>query len=378
MFHKEYIQDIKGSNAFAVQQLSLQPGLGTTFPWLAQISDAYEEYRFDGIIFSFKSTYSEFQGGAATGSLGSVIMATNYNANKQPFTDKRAMENYAGATSQNPTVNQVHAVQCSGGETPLKTLWVRTGAPQEDDFDLRLYDLGIFNIATQGMPTTSVNQTIGELWVTYQVTFFKPRYRVAGGKTDHYTLFRDTGAPTLGNITGTVDASHPFGAIATQINANTPTITSLNPSNGIFGIGTWISQRTENAGYQYINFPRHTAGGWYKITIYGRTTGGTISTNTSELAAYSVLGGLLTDLDWLNQDWKIDTASAPTVGLVNPANQREWMWSQVVRLPSLIDESIYPAFGFAWANANAAITANVINYDIFVEEVNPLYYTKPY
>lgn len=376
VFHKEYVGDITGSTAFKTETFNLNPGLSGTFPWLAQIADAYEEYRVDGLIWSFKSNYSEYQPGAATGAMGTVMMATNYNANQQPFTDKRTMENYEYASSQNPTANQVHACNTRGSGTPVKTLWIRTGNPTEADFDLRLYDLGVFNIATQGQPADGTN--LGELWVTYQITFFKPRYRTNGGKTDHYTLMKDTASPTLGNMAGTLDNTHPWGSGVSVINATSPPLTNTNRTNGIFGIGTYLEGDRGVANYQFLTFPKSTANQLYKVTFIWQSPTLPISTNCIGWQPLQLLGGATIVQNWRNQDFTGDSANAPTVNQVNPAGQGSSMFSVLIQMPAVINPSILPGVGFQHFNANCTPRSDPINIDLFVEEIDPRYYTKPY
>jgi len=102
------------------------------------------------------------------------------------------MENYEFAVSTKPSNSFVHVVEVGQNVSPLTQLYIRTGPPTGFSEDLRLYDFGKFNIATYGQPGNSTNAgLIGELWVTYDVEFFKPKYRAAQGSgilMDHYYL----------------------------------------------------------------------------------------------------------------------------------------------------------------------------------------------
>ena len=44
-----------------------------------------------------------------------------------------------------------------------------------NDQDIKTYDLGRFQIASQGIPCSGSALSLGELWVTYQIRFLKPR-----------------------------------------------------------------------------------------------------------------------------------------------------------------------------------------------------------
>lgn len=369
VFHKEYVQDIVSSTNFTKQDFALNPGVMGSFPWLAQISDAYEEYRFDGIIWEYKSMYSVFQGAGgagAFGSLGTVIMGTNYNVNQDPFTDKRSMENYEGSTSKNPTEHQRHAVECRGN--PVNKLWVRTNAPTEADYDLRLYDLGRTSVAVQGM--VADGQMIGELWVTYMVTFFKPRYRTGGAQTDHYTLYQDPTNTALGNMAGTLTAAAPFGTQG-LINKFTPTLTRNNPSNGIFGIGTQLLNGTN------FSFPKHTAGRQYKMTFMWESIApNTLQTTTAQMQVGVGNGAqVVTKWSYGNQDWTGQQVPCPIGGLAGVSNQRFASYICMVLMPQQIDPDQLPFVTISSANNPNQSTGGLV-VDIYIEEVNPIYYTK--
>jgi hypothetical protein len=79
------------------------------------------------------------------------------------------MENSEFAVSVKPTKDLMHGIECATSQTVLPKLYVRTGDPPSGQ-DLRLYDLGQFQFATQNNPV----QNLGELWVSYCVEFFKP------------------------------------------------------------------------------------------------------------------------------------------------------------------------------------------------------------
>ena len=182
--HREYIGDIysgvAGSSGapapspFKIQAFDINPGLIESFPWLANVAARFEEYRIEGMLFEYKSMYSDaaVQTG---GSLGTVIMATSYNAAKPLFTSKLEMENYEFAQSAKPSVSMCHPIECARGSAPLSELYVRTSSQNVTGQDVKMYDFGKFQIASQGVPSTGSAQSLGECWVTYQIRFLKPR-----------------------------------------------------------------------------------------------------------------------------------------------------------------------------------------------------------
>lgn len=185
--HREYIGDVYASNAFSIRTYPINPGLISSFPWVSQQADSYEQYKFRGAVFEFKSMSSDaVLSSAASSSLGTVIMSTQYNALEAPFNDKRTMENYEYANSDKPSNSMLHPIECKMSQTTISELYVRTG--EVTDGDKRLFDLGNFSIAVQGMQNAGVNQVIGELWISYELEFFKPKLLVGGGAllTDHW------------------------------------------------------------------------------------------------------------------------------------------------------------------------------------------------
>lgn len=193
--HREYLGDINGTASFNAGAYPLNPGSTTTFPWLATLAQNYQEYRFHGLVFEFRPLITDF---IASGSPGVVVMATNYNADAPTFTSKQQMENSEFATSVKPTIGLMHAIECATSETILPQRYVRSGEVPFGQ-DLRLYDHGIFQFATQGNPLVG----LGELWVTYCVEFFKPVLpRTVGGQVESQHIIRSS-----------TSSANPFGLV---------------------------------------------------------------------------------------------------------------------------------------------------------------------
>jgi len=238
--HREYLGDITPTSAFTIQTFNINPGLDSTFPWLSGVANNFEQYRFHGLLFEFKSMCSDSVVSTnANGALGTVIMATQYNALDVPFPDKRTMENYEFANSAKPSESQLHPVECKPSLSTLSTLYTRSGAIAAGS-DQRFYDLGEFNIATQGMQSTT--GVCGELWVTFEVELIKPKFVTGIGYellTDHYNLVTPQSATPLGT---TATALVPGSNLGTTISiANRTIYFPANMSDGLFMINYFIS-----------------------------------------------------------------------------------------------------------------------------------------
>nr|QKV51322.1 putative capsid protein [Crucivirus sp.] len=185
--HREYLQDVIGSTVpFQLTNFSINPGLQSSFPWLAQIAGAFEEYEFRGLIYEFKSLSSDSTPLTTTTALGYVAMATQYNAAAPDFANKKELENYEFANSAKPSCSFIHPIECKRSLNVDTHLYTRTGAVPLGQ-DQKTYDLGDFQIAVGGMPVNG--GIIGELWCTYEIEFFHPKYVIANNvDSDHFFL----------------------------------------------------------------------------------------------------------------------------------------------------------------------------------------------
>lgn len=244
--HREYLGDILGTAAFNNITYPLNPGMANTFPWLSTIAQNYQEYRFHGLIFEFRPLITDF---VTSGAPGVIVMATNYNADAPAYTSRVAMENSEYAVSVKPTRELVHGVECQSAQTVLPQLYVRTNTPPVGQ-DLRMYDLGLAQIATQANPT----QNLGELWVSYCVEFFKPVLPSdLGAGVDYFHSGRSTfsSANPLGTIGVTVTGNFSVTTTSTTLSwIATPTkkyLVNLNWGGSVAGVATYPGITFTNA-----------------------------------------------------------------------------------------------------------------------------------
>lgn len=219
--HREYITDVQSSQNFVNTVYQLNPGQYKTFPWLAPLAAAFEEWKPMGMLFEFKSLTSPL----AANSSGSVTFATEYNPTKAAFTSKTQAENSEFATSCRPCDSMLHAIECLTAESPVNVFQVRLGGVPSGQ-DVRFYDLCNFQVITQGQ--TNTPSAIGELWATYEIAFFKPLFNTGLGLnllSDKWAL---TGCVTA-TLLGTSQVQQAGSLIGTTINAGGNTITW--PSN---------------------------------------------------------------------------------------------------------------------------------------------------
>lgn len=226
--HREYIGDITGTTGFTNRTFPLNPGVSQTFPWLSSIAENYQEYKFHGLIFEFRPLITDF---VTSGAPGVIVMATNYNSDASAYSSKQQMENSEYAVSVKPTLDLIHGVECEIQQTVLPQLYVRTGSVPSGQ-DLRLYDQGLFQFASQGNPS----QLLGELWVSYCVEFFKPVLPITAGLSSAYiNRSNTTNASPMGSI-GVVNR----GDLAVTITSTVLTIPA-NPNDEFYITLHWYN-----------------------------------------------------------------------------------------------------------------------------------------
>jgi hypothetical protein len=314
--HREFLFDVVGTVAFNLNAYFINPGLPGTFPWLSLIAQNFEEYEMDGLVFEYRPS-SGSAVSSTSSALGVVILATDYDALNSNFASKQAMESYEYSTSTVPFTGAMHAVECARNKNVLENLYTRTTVVPSGA-DQRMYDMGKFQIATQGMQSS---YTVGELWVSYDVRFRKPR--LLNSPLMFYNHFHES---PLGTATATLQWG-TAGAVATP----------LSNLNTVFPSGSGATS--------VITFS--AVGSYHIITIFQGSitgvpaliTGGNITTGApwyldNAVSVFSIVtGGFAAYLASIN-------VTAPGSGVAN----------QVTFFPSLtgftdgkIDMFVYPA-----------------------------------
>lgn len=174
--NREYLRDIFApldGLQFSLQSFNINPGLKSVFPWLAQIAANYEEYEFKQLIFTYKSTVADFA--AASGQVGQVMIATQYNPQSQDFATKEEMMLYDGSMSCKTSESMLHGVECDPSKNSGSAgKYVRIAPPDIGD-DLKDFDLGKLSVAVMNCPSAYNGQQLGELWVSYTIELRKPK-----------------------------------------------------------------------------------------------------------------------------------------------------------------------------------------------------------
>ena len=223
-------------------------------------------------------------------------MATNYDSVAPPFRNKQAMLNTVFSTIAKPSRNLAHAIECSPNQTTIPLLYTRPNE-QPPGTDVRMFDHGVFYLATSGNQVDG--QTLGELWVTYDVLLYKP---------------------LLGE-----------GAASDNVTAPLAVWSAVNPG----------------PARQYLVFDKTLTGGVWEFNNMGVDFDSMSGSHTLTLPP-SLEGGhyLLVGQWWLDQNYQdlgvvgwqvaVEAATGPTYGTVQVCPQSGIM---PTRAPSTIDGS---------------------------------------
>lgn len=207
--HSEFIQDVAGSVLFSVTGLPINPGQSFMFPWLSQIAPNYESYKFDFLIFTYENAV-----GSQTA--GKVLLGVDFDASDPAPVDKQQFASYQGYSSDAPwkTFTQHNS---KDNLNKRSSYYVRPGALPAGT-DIKLYDVGNFFVASQGMVDAS---NVGELYVKYRVKFMTPQIQNSA-----VGLSKSAAVTTVGGVVSVVANSNaPLTAVGDATN-QTITFTS--------------------------------------------------------------------------------------------------------------------------------------------------------
>jgi hypothetical protein len=215
--HREYLTDIYApgtagsgvATAFSSQSFALNPALQSSFTFLSQVAQNFDEYQFHQLLFHYRSTTTDI-GNSTTGQCGTIIMACNYNAAAPAFVDKQSMMEYAHAVSCKVTESLSFGVECDPAKSAAgaTSLYTRSN-PVVTGQDLKTYDIGLFQVAVANCPAAYNGLPIGELWVEYKCSFRKPKLFASRGldcDADEFYISSSLGA--------TMSGANWWGAVA--------------------------------------------------------------------------------------------------------------------------------------------------------------------
>jgi len=188
LVHRELVASVTGSVGFAVaSNLSINPGLPGSFPWLSIEAQGWEKYRFN----SLKLCYYTRTG---TNVPGSVILAADYDAADAAPANEQIASAYYGTQEDAVWKDLCFVFDRArlAGER-----FIRTGGLSANQ-DVKTFDVANAFVATQDGTAVSW----GKVWLEYDVTLINPQLPPGG----------PSGSGTLAAGGGTIAAATPFGA----------------------------------------------------------------------------------------------------------------------------------------------------------------------
>lgn len=303
--HREPLGDISGSVNFSSTRYTINPGDSITFPWLSGVAQNYSQYRIHGLIFSFESRSSDALNSTNT-ALGSVLMATQYNVNERAYVNKQEMENAVFSTALKPSSSGLHPIECDPKEKVLQLMYVRT-PDQTGTEDPRFYDHGSFTIATVGMQAAAV---IGEVWVTYEIEFFKP-ILIPGGYNSplwaHQRITSYTNTEILGPIIVANDGNMDLSVSATGAGFDTVSFPATLSSGTFLFSFVWKGSSTAAVS---ISTTFTNCG---MLNVWDNNTGD-LASNFNNTSTRFIFTGVLR-INGPGAKFRFSTATLPTSGV---------------------------------------------------------------
>jgi len=157
--HREYITDISSSVLFSVvSQYSINPGISLSFPWLSQVAQRFEKYRFKKLRYTYETI-------SPTTSLGSIMLIPDFDAeDPAPTTKSQALAYKSSVRSQ--LWERIALDVKKEDLSALPQYYIRAGPVANTD--IKTYDVGNLFVCCSGASSAI---TIGELWVEYDIEF---------------------------------------------------------------------------------------------------------------------------------------------------------------------------------------------------------------
>jgi len=275
-FIAQIVAPAENPDAFNQTQFRIQPTDPGSFPWVSSIAKLFTEYKLHGAIYTYETTSSNY---SANMGLGTVALATQYNANTLPFADMNSVLQSAYHTRGNPSETLLHGIECDPDLQASDRLFTRRDGT---DGPPNLYDHGVLTIATEGLPAADVG--LGRLYVTYDIEFSLPELMIKPPWMNSVGLIQDPGVLTTNPPLGpSLSLAASPGSDMTVGAGGGNNVIVLSPSNGPVqepaltpenrvAMVAWVNDDTTTSTRQYISFART---GYYTLVVNFSRAGGT-------------------------------------------------------------------------------------------------------
>lgn len=221
--HRELIGTVNGSVAFTATKYVCNPGIAATFPWLSVQAGQWEQYRFNKLRFRYLTR-------TATTTVGSILMAPDYDPTDSPPSTELAVSTYQDCVEDAVWVEELCCDLNVASMFPNgQRKFVRSSGVGLED--LKLYDAANFFLCT--VEEANAN-AIGKLWVEYDVDFFTPQTHSGSSTNDarfasHYV---DSDAESLAS--GISKALTLSDIVCDPLSIGTPAAGIFTPAAGMY------------------------------------------------------------------------------------------------------------------------------------------------
>jgi hypothetical protein len=177
--NSELIGTVAGSVALAVANYYLNPGLAETFPWLSQVAERWQKYKFHDLVFHYITR-------SATSAIGSLILSPEYNVHDAPPATEAELTNNQGSVENSVWREVSCRIDCA--KSGIGPKLIRQGNAAGDRTN---YDLGQIRCGTVGCAGTD---DIGKLWVSYDVELMIPQTEAPTPRPSVASVFHSQGS----------------------------------------------------------------------------------------------------------------------------------------------------------------------------------------
>lgn len=239
----EKVTDLAFTNTLFNNQYQyyLNPGNTELFPIFSRVAAVYEQFRCNFLRFHYVT--EAYTASGSNVSAGKLIMATNVDPEDPKFLSATQMENYTGSDRTVPFSSITHdplstmrKLKNKQGRShmPLNEYFVYPSGnlPAPVNTSAKFYDMGLFQLASSGLPSAATNIEIGELYVEYQFDMIRPRDVSSVGAGLLACHIREYPGATA-------SSANPFGSGGHGVLATGSNIQPLTSVSGGFGTVAW-------------------------------------------------------------------------------------------------------------------------------------------
>lgn len=217
--HREFVTNITVPTtpaAFTNRLFRINPGNGSTFPWLASLANSYQQYKIKGMVAEYVTNCADF---ASQFAMGTVTLCTNYNVQDAPFTNAVQCETSSFSVTSKPSMNILHALECNPNSMSYKQYYTAPNGSEVNPIN----DFALLQVVTEGL-TASAGAIMGRLYISYDIELTKPVFNVSSDRVD--VVYQNW----------PVSLGLPFGqnTTTTGLVQGLNTVASLNPQKVVY------------------------------------------------------------------------------------------------------------------------------------------------